>query len=437
MAQATSRPIRSVSHTVSGLIASLFVLVSFPAIPQVGWAQEKEEWDVTQARGETREIDFVTEEGTWLSVDVSPDGRWVAMDLLGHIYRVPTEGGEAEVLTQESGVAVNYHPRYSPDGRFIAFISDRKGQSNLWVMEADGSNPTAVFHNLGARASVPSWTPDSEYIVVRRQATRFGGPGGGTGIWMYHREGGVGIELLADGSATWPSVSRDGKYVYFEHRSGNDAFQGDYQIRRLEVESGQVLDITAGKAEGAAAGRLSSGGAFAPEVSPDGRWLAFGRMIPDGTISYKGHRYGPRTALWLRDLETGEERVLMDPISAAIESGSKVLRILPGYAWAPDGASIILSQGGQIRRIDVETGEVSVIPFSARVQRTISGMAYQEFRITDEPFRAKYLRWHTASPDGGTVAFQAVGRIWTVPASGGEARRLTGDTADRQEFAPA
>jgi Tol biopolymer transport system component len=254
---------------------------------------------------------------------------------------------------------------------------------------------------------------------------------------MYHREGGVGIELLADGSATWPSVSRDGKYVYFEHRSGNDAFQGDYQIRRLEVESGQVLDITAGKAEGAAAGRLSSGGAFAPEVSPDGRWLAFGRMIPDGTISYKGHRYGPRTALWLRDLETGEERVLMDPISAAIESGSKVLRILPGYAWAPDGASIILSQGGQIRRIDVETGEVSVIPFSARVQRTISGMAYQEFRITDEPFRAKYLRWHTASPDGGTVAFQAVGRIWTVPASGGEPRRLTGDTADRQEFAPA
>jgi Tol biopolymer transport system component len=426
-----------VSRPFSGLIASLFVLVSFLASPAAGWAQEKDEWDITQARGETREIDFVTEEGTWLSVDVSPDGRWIAMDLLGHIYRVPSEGGDAEVLTQESGVAVNYHPRYSPDGRFIAFISDRKGQSNLWVMEADGLNPTAVFHNLGARASIPSWTPDSEYIVVRRQATRFGGPGGGTGIWMYHREGGDGIELLGDGSATWPSVSPDGRHVFFEHRSGNDAFQGDYQIRRLDVETGQVLDITAGKAEGAAAGRLSSGGAFAPEVSPDGRWLAFGRMIPDGTISYKGHRFGPRTALWLRDLDTGAEHVLMDPISAAIESGSKVLRTLPGYTWAPDGASIVLSQGGQIRRVQVESGEVSTIPFQARVQRTISGMAYQQFRITDSPFRAKFLRWHTASPDGGTVAFQAVGRIWTVPASGGESERLTGDMADRQEFAPA
>src|SRR3712207_7102934 len=52
---------------------------------------------------------------------------------------------------------------------------------------------------------------------------------------------------------------------------------------------------------------ISSGGAYAGEVSPDGRWLAFARRIPDGTITYKGHEYGPRTALWLRDLERSEE----------------------------------------------------------------------------------------------------------------------------------
>jgi imidazolonepropionase-like amidohydrolase len=164
--------------------------------------------------------------------------------------------------------------------------------------------------------------------------------------------------------------------------------------------------------------------------------LAFGRQIPDGTISFKGHRFGPRTALWLRDLETGAERVLMDPISVAIESGSKVLRSLPGYTWSPDGASLVLSQGGQIRRVEVASGEVSTIPFRARVHRTISEMAYQPFRITDEPFRARYLRWHTASPDGATVAFQAVGHIWTVPASGGEPERLTADGFADQEFAP-
>jgi Tol biopolymer transport system component len=417
------------------LLSALF-LATLLLTPSPGGAQEKSEWDVTLARGETREIDFVTEEGTWLSLDISPDGRWVVMDLLGHIYRVPAEGGDAQVLTQESGVAVNYHPRYSPDGRFIAFISDREGQNNLWVMDADGGNPTAVFTDLGARASIPSWTPDSEYIVVRRQATSRGGTGG-TGLWMYHRTGGEGVELLGESAATWPSVSSDGRYVYFQHRSGNNAFAGDYQLRRLELETGKVVDITTGKAEGAAAGRLSSGGAFAPEVSPDGRFIAFGRQIPDGTISYKGHSFGPRTALWLRDLESGAERVLMDPISAAIESGSKVLRSLPGYAWAPDGASIILSQGGRIRRVAVASGEVSAIPFQARVHRTISEMAYQPFRITDDPFRARYLRWHTASPDGLTVAFQAVGHIWTVAASGGEPRRLTPEGLADQEFAPA
>lgn len=420
--------------TLASLVL-LNLLVQLPAAAQD--APQEEEWDVTRARGQVREMDFVTEEGTWLSLDVSPDGAWVAMDLLGHIYRVPAGGGDAEVLTGESGVAVNYHPRYSPDGRWIAFISDRKGQSNLWVMEADGSNPTPVFTNLGARASIPSWTPDSEYILVRRDRASYGGSGG-TGLWMYHRTGGEGVELLGDGAATWPSVSPDGRFVYFQHRSGSDAFEGDYQIRRLEVATGRVVDITTGKAEGAAAGRLSSGGAYAPEVSPDGRWLAFGRQIPDGTISYKGHRYGPRTALWLRDLETGAERVLMDPISVAMESGSKVLRILPGYAWSPDGRSIILSQGGKIRQVEVDSGQVSTIPFRARVHRVISEMAYQPFRITDDPFRARYLRWHTASPDGNTVAFQAIGRIWTVPASGGEPRRLTGDGwFDGQEFAPA
>ncbi len=88
-------------------------------------AQENQEWDVTLARGQTREIDFTTDEGTWLSVDISPDGRWIVFDLLGHVYRLPADGGDAESLTQESGVAVNYHPRYSPDGEHIAFISDR------------------------------------------------------------------------------------------------------------------------------------------------------------------------------------------------------------------------------------------------------------------------------------------------------------------------
>ncbi|HEX7118867.1 MAG TPA: amidohydrolase family protein [Longimicrobiales bacterium] len=409
-------------------------------------AQESGDWDVTLARGETREIDFTTDEGTWLSVDVSPDGRWVVFDLLGHIYRVPIDGGAAEVLTQESGVALNYHPRYSPDGRHIAFISDREGQNNLWIMGADGSDPRPVFTDGDVRVSMPAWTPDGQYIVVQRRFVGEGGEGG-SGLWMYHREGGRGVELVDDRAAAWPSVSPDGRYVYYQVRSGGDALAGDYQIRRLELRTGEIIDITAGGTGGAASGRLSSGGAFAPELSPDGRWLAFGRQIPDGTVAYRGHEFGPRTALWLRDVETGAERVVMDPIAVAIESGSKSLRTLPGYDWTPDGRSILLWQGGKIRRVDVESGEVETIPFTARVRRTISEMAYHPFRIEDGPFEARFLRWHTASPDGRKLAFQAVGRIWvtdlvetgdaTVAVRSAPPRRLTPASFGPLEYAPA
>src|SRR5262245_14394371 len=90
-------------------------------------AQSKDEWDATQPRGTTRTFDSTTTEGTWMSVDISPDGRWLVFDLLGHVYRMPVQGGRAESLTQNSGIAVNYHPRISPDGQRIAFISDRAG----------------------------------------------------------------------------------------------------------------------------------------------------------------------------------------------------------------------------------------------------------------------------------------------------------------------
>ncbi|MGH7718692.1 MAG: TolB family protein, partial [Gemmatimonadaceae bacterium] len=379
-------------------------------------------WDVTQPRGRTRQIDFTTTEGTWMSVDLSPDGRWIVFDLLGHIYRMPASGGEAIALTQNSGVAVNYHPRISPDGRFIAFVSDRRGQNNLWVMNADGSNPRPVFTDNGVRVFEPAWSADGEYIIVRRQqVSPPGTPPTGGGIWMYHRNGGEGVQLVpqTQPGASWPAPSRDGRWLYFQVATSNppyagqrDFLGGGMQIRRLDIRTGEISAVTAG--EQSQQVQSSSGGAAAPQVSPDGRWLAFARRVPDGTISYKGHRFGPRTALWLRDLESGSERLLMDPIEMDVVEGIKVARVLPGYVWARDGRSILISQGGGIRRVDVQTGRVTPIPFSARVLRTISEMAYAPGRIADDSVRVRFARWHTASPDGRTLAFQALGRIWLM-----------------------
>jgi len=434
------------TRTTAALALGL-LFAAFPAAaqerPDSASATAEDSWDVTQARGETRDVDFTTDVGTWMSVDVSPDGGWIAFDLLGHVYRVPAAGGDAELLTRDAGVSVNYHPRYSPDGTTIAFVSDREGQNNLWIMDADGSNPRSVFTSPTVRVVEPAWTPDGQYILVRRQNLAPNAEGG-SGIWMYHRDGGDGIEVVSSGderSAAWPSVSHDGRHLYFHvYRgpnglAGRDALKGHWQLRRKDLRTGETVWITAGESRQQV--RMSSGGAYAGEVSPDGRWLAFGRRIPNGTISFRGHRFGPRTALWLRDLETGAERVIMDPVTQDNAEGIKTLRILPGYGWTEDGSAIVLSQGGQIRRLDVESGEVATIPFTARVQRTASEQTRAHFRIADDPFQARFLRWYTASPDGGTLAFQAVGRVWTRSLPDGGSQRLTPDGFAPFEYAPA
>src|SRR5262249_37282937 len=142
-------------------------------------------WDVTKPRGKTREIDFTTSEGTWTALDVSPDGSWIVFDLLGHIYRMAISGGQAECLTQESGIAINTQPRISPDGKSIAFISDRKGQMNIWVMDSDGKNPRAVILDTTTEYRWPSWAGGGQFIVALKGT----GFSGAFSLTLFHRTG--------------------------------------------------------------------------------------------------------------------------------------------------------------------------------------------------------------------------------------------------------
>ena len=414
-------------------------------------AQSTRDWDATVPRGKTRTIDFTTTEGTWMSVDISHDGQWLAFDLLGQVYRLPVGGGKAEPLTQNSGIAVNYHPRYSPDGSTIAFISDRKGQDNLWVMNADGSNPRPVLLDENSRAIEPNWMPDGKTLVFTR---RMKSPSGfyrtNDELWSVSAEGGAPrlvVKLASSGSSAparagvwtgqdrpqWASPTPDGKYLYFH----SSLFAGNNrQIKRVELATGQIDDVTEGKDQyltccGRPAYPLRLG-EIAPEISPDGRWLAFARKIPGARTSVNGQPYVGRTALWLRDLTTGAERAVMDPIShdqmdlhPAWEH-----RVLPGYAWAKDGKSIVLTQGGKLRRLWIVSGRVETIPFEAHVHRVISEQARSTVSIASDSFTVRYPRWPASSPDGTRLVFEAAGRLWAKALPSGAPRPLTamGDT---------
>ncbi|MGE0442139.1 MAG: amidohydrolase family protein [Gemmatimonadales bacterium] len=419
----------------------LMILLVGSARPATAQAPADTAWDVTRPRGVTRHIEFTTTEGTGTSVDVSADGQWIVFDLLGQIYRMPAAGGEAVCLTQNSGIAVNFNPRFSPDGRTIAFISDRKGQHNLWVMDADGANPRQVAEDPVSVMRSPAWTADGQYLIAVKMA------GFTRSLALYHRDGGQGIDLVKGEPGKMPSrpsTSADGRYVYYDNYTArptgfwgqDDVLKGAVQISRYDIRTGEIRPITAG--ESAQQDRATSGGAYAAEPSPDGRFLAFMRKVPGGTLEYRGQRFGPRSALWIRDLRFGTERLLMDPVEMDLsEESIPINGSYPGYRWVADGRSIVLHQGGKIRRVDVASGAVSTIPFSARVDRTISEQALATTKLSDGPFEVRFIRWATVSPDGRTLAFQALGRVYLQSLPGGAPRRLTGTDFGPLEFQPA
>ena len=161
--------------------------------PEIEQAEEEEPpWDVNTPPGETFEVAIETDEGTWMSLDVSPDGSEVAFDLLGDLYAVSIAGGEARVLTE--GMAWDMQPRYSPDGQSIAFTSDRGGGDNLWVMGRDGSDPRQVTKEDFRLVNSPAWSPDGQFIAGRKHFTSRRSLGAGE-IWLYHVSGGTGLQM--------------------------------------------------------------------------------------------------------------------------------------------------------------------------------------------------------------------------------------------------
>ena len=154
-----------------------------------GAAEKKEDkkWDVNNPPGPQYDVPIDVTEGTWLSLDVSPDGNEIAFDLLGDIYTIPMTGGEAKSLT--TGIAWDMQPRYSPNGQWIAYTSDRAGGDNIWIMNRDGSKPQQVTKETFRLLNEPSWSPDSEYLVARKHFTSDRSLGAGE-MWIYHRSGG-------------------------------------------------------------------------------------------------------------------------------------------------------------------------------------------------------------------------------------------------------
>ena len=392
-------------------------------------ADDADPWDVDAPPGERQEIPLDVTEGTWMSLDVSPDGERIVFDLLGDLYQIPIEGGDAVSLT--SGLAWDMQPRFSPDGGHIAFTSDRAGGDNVWIMNADGSAPRQVTREDFRLLNNAAWHPDGDFLAARKHYTTRRSLGTGE-IWLYSTSGGDGVQLVERPDPAFqkelgePAFSPDGRHLYYTRNStpGNvfiyhqDSNQEVFQIRRVALATGEDEALVTGP-----------GGAVRPTPSPDGRLLAFVGRDREGD-SFD-------TALFVMDLESGRERIVYRDLDRDMQETWAVQGVYPNFAWTPDSASIVFWAGGGLHRVDVDSGSVSEVPF--RVQDTRAAVKPPRFSVDVAPDQvaSRMPRFARVAPDGDSVVFEAFGRLWVRGLPDGEPRRLTRDREEAFELFPA
>ncbi|MFL6245342.1 MAG: amidohydrolase family protein [Thermoanaerobaculia bacterium] len=384
--------------------------------------KDEKKWDVNNPPGPSHDVPIDVTSGTWMSLDVSPDGREIVFDLLGDLYTIPFSGGEAKAIT--SGIAWDMQPRYSPNGKWIAFTSDRSGGDNVWIMNRDGSDPKQVTKETFRLLNQPAWSPDSESIVARKHFTSERSLGAGE-MWLYHRTGGDGLQMTkkrTDQKDTGePAFSPDGRYLYFSDdvtpgaifEYSKDPNGQIYVIQRLDRETGEIERYVIGP-----------GGSIRPTPSPDGKSLAFIRRV----------RY--QSTLFVRDLESGRETPLYDGLDRDMQETWAVHGVYPGIAWTPDSKSLVFWAGGGIHRIDTASKQVTDIPFHVKSARRVQEALRVPIDVAPQSFDVKMLRWTEVSPRGNQVVYQALGHLYIRDLPNGTPRRLT-NADDWGEYYPS
>lgn len=381
-------------------------------------AQDKKEdakWKVDAAHGPQKEIAITTSEGTWMSVDVSPDGKEIVFDMLGDIYIMPISGGKAKVL--RTGRPYEVQPRFSPDGKYISFTSDAGGGDNIWVMKRDGSAAKQITNENFRLLNNAVWTPDGEYIVARKHFTNTRSLGAGE-MWMYHRTGGTGVQLTKrkndQQDAGEPFASPDGKYVYFsEDMSGGSTFEYNkdpngqiYVIRRVDRHTGEVENVITG-----------NGGAVRPVLSRDGKYIAFVRRVRTKSV------------LFVHDIQTGEQWPIYDKLNHDQQESWAIFGVYPYFSWTPDNKNIVFWADGKINKVDVATQKVTNIPFEATATHYVTEAVRHDHSkdggIAPKQFTAKAIRHAITSPDGKTLVFNAAGYIYRKALPNGKPERIT------------
>ena len=392
-----------------GLLKRLQIgFVSILACLPLGLFGEESGCNDLPLQGKTEKLDFKVTSGSWVSVSLRAEEDALVFDLLGDLYQMPLRGGEAVQIT--SGLGFDSQPSVAPDGKRVAYISDRDGSNNLWIdqlqpgSKIDPNASRKLSDEAHSELISPSWSPDSQYVVVTRRSKDIE-------LILYHVDGGGGLVLRdAEGKAlegVGAVFDPAGRFLYYAAAAESEAPVSEFpktQIYRMNLRSGIVEQVTQGE-----------GGGFKPLISPDGNWLVYGT------------RFETQSGFRMRNLMTGADRWVAHPIQRDTQENYRPSSrgLLPSYTFTSDGQAILYSAFGQFFKVDLKTGQPEALTFTANVSLDIGPDLTKTWRVSDQPFEATIVQDPVLSPDGKRFAASVLTRLYSMDAAGGQPIALT------------
>jgi len=385
----------------------IFALISFSVstFSQKEKTAKSKKWDVNNPHKDWsyKTFNLNTDEGTWMNLDISPDGKTIVFDMLGDIYTMPVTGGKAKAL--RTGLAFEVQPRYSPDGTYISFTSDAGGGNNIWVMTADGQNAKAITKEKYRLLNNAVWTPDGKSLVARKHYTSERSVGAGE-MWQYPLVGSAGLQITKrkndQQDVNDPSVSPDGRYLYYAEdmypggffQYNKDPNSQIYVIKQYDFTTGKTKTITGGP-----------GGAARPIISRDGKNLAFVKRIREQTV------------LYIHDLATGEEKPIYFDLDKDQQEAWAVFGVYPYFSWMPNNRDLVFWTAGKIHSINIDSKVIKNIPFEIDTSIKLTETHQVKREAFTENFSSKMIKDVKTSPNGNTIIFTSLGHIYkkTLP----------------------
>ena len=385
----------------------IFALISFSVstFSQKEKIEKSKNWDVNNPHKDWsyKTFNLNTDEGTWMNLDISPDGKTIVFDMLGDIYTMPVTGGRAKAL--RTGLAFEVQPRYSPDGTYISFTSDAEGGNNIWVMTADGQNAKAITKEKYRLLNNAVWTPDGKSLVARKHYTSERSVGAGE-MWQYPLVGSAGLQITKrkndQQDVNDPSISPDGRYLYYAEdmypggffQYNKDPNSQIYVIKQYDFTTGKTKTITGGP-----------GGAARPIISRDGKNLAFVKRIREQTV------------LYIHDLATGEEKPIYFDLDKDQQEAWAVFGVYPYFSWMPNNRDLVFWSAGKIHSINIDSKVIKNIPFEIDTSIKLTETHQVKRKAFTENFSSKMIKDVKTSPNGNTIIFTSLGHIYkkTLP----------------------